>query len=91
MAKEKMELWQYLASLKIKDRSATYGKFAEKVKISRSRLSRIINYREPPSHDLADRIQVATNHQVLGWELTKLCKEGQKRLRDEAEKCSCSS
>lgn len=73
MAKEKIELWQYLASLKTKDRNYTYAEFADKVHVSRARLSRIVNYRDCPSYQLAKRIEEETGKKVSGWDLMEKC------------------
>lgn len=68
-----MELIDYLNDLKKKDEKMTNKKFAEMIKMHRSRLSRILRYRAFPSTKALMRIYQVTKGKVDCWELLLKC------------------
>lgn len=74
-----LELYAYLALEKCKGHS--YQSFADEIGIDSSTLTRIKNYNQFPSYQLAMKIEEKTKGKVLWWKLIQKCKEkiGQKQ------------
>jgi DNA-binding XRE family transcriptional regulator len=74
-----MELWNYLSHVKREDRTLTNKRFAKNIGISAATLSRIMNYKQHPSLDLAKKIEKETNGLVIWWQLLEICNDKMKK------------
>lgn len=70
---DNIELWQYLANQKRSDRNLTNKRFAEKLGVTNTTLSRIVNYRHCPSVELAKKIEKQTGYAVVWHNLMERC------------------
>lgn len=68
-----MELWNYLSHKRRQDPTMTNRKFAKELGVTAVTLSRIVNYKQLPSVDLAKKIEKETSGEVIWWRLLEMC------------------
>lgn len=70
-----MEIWEYVAKRKLKERGYSFSRLAKEVGVQKSYFSLIYNYKRVPSRKTALKIQEVTGGAVDAWELMQLCHE----------------